>query len=636
MTTVNDRSMSTCDLLVIGSGAGGLSTAITAKKARARRDRAREGSRISAARPRSRAACCGFRGNRHAKHADIRPTRARPCALHAARDRRASTTQAAVEAFLDNGPRMVEFFERETEVEVRADALSRLPPRRAGRRRRRPLDRRRALRHARGLGKDMARLRPPLKTITFIGMMFNSSNADLKHFFRATKSLASVVVCRQAAGEPSEGTGALSARRAGDERQRARGAAREVGARPRHSDPHDTPARRSCSIEDGRVSGARRRGTARRAAHHGASRRGAGMRRLSARCRAHRAGLSASAARRRASVAHARRQHRRRRCSMAERVGGRVDIRFEDSPPPGCRSRACRCGDGEIGVFPHLLDRYKPGIIGVLRERQALHQRIELVPRRRRGDDRRLRGPARDGDVAGLRSRDDRASTASAMPSPRRCRSAACCATAISSRASTLAELARNAGIDAAGARSHGARVQPRRERRARPAFGRGSTSFNRYLGRPRAPAQPLRRADRQGAVLRGQGGDGRPRHLRRPRDQRRRRRCCKRRRQPIAGPLRRRQRPRQHHGRQLSRRRHHARAEHDLRLSHRDRIIAGPGADAQRRHQRIEERSMSAQTPGRPPHLHDPAAQDGRVHRGVRPARDANPAQVSRPPVGF
>src|SRR3989344_3593573 len=43
----------------------------------------------------------------------------------------------------------------------------------------------------RALGKDMARLKPPLKTITFIGMMFNSSNADLKHFFRATKSLTS-------------------------------------------------------------------------------------------------------------------------------------------------------------------------------------------------------------------------------------------------------------------------------------------------------------------------------------------------------------------------------------------------------------------------------------------------------------
>src|SRR5260370_3682854 len=44
---------------------------------------------------------------------------------------------------------------------------------------------------ARGLGDELKRLRPPLATITFIGMMFNSSNEDLKHFFRATRSLKS-------------------------------------------------------------------------------------------------------------------------------------------------------------------------------------------------------------------------------------------------------------------------------------------------------------------------------------------------------------------------------------------------------------------------------------------------------------
>ena len=40
-------------------------------------------------------------------------------------------------------------------------------------------------------GAEIGRLRPPLTTITFVGMMFNSSNADLKHFFNATRSLVS-------------------------------------------------------------------------------------------------------------------------------------------------------------------------------------------------------------------------------------------------------------------------------------------------------------------------------------------------------------------------------------------------------------------------------------------------------------
>src|SRR5690606_9669648 len=41
------------------------------------------------------------------------------------------------------------------------------------------------------LGPNLKRLSPPLSTITFMGMMFNSSNADIKHFFNATRSVSS-------------------------------------------------------------------------------------------------------------------------------------------------------------------------------------------------------------------------------------------------------------------------------------------------------------------------------------------------------------------------------------------------------------------------------------------------------------
>jgi succinate dehydrogenase/fumarate reductase flavoprotein subunit len=43
----------------------------------------------------------------------------------------------------------------------------------------------------RELGADRMRLRGPLETLTFLGMTFNSSNSELKHFFQATRSLAS-------------------------------------------------------------------------------------------------------------------------------------------------------------------------------------------------------------------------------------------------------------------------------------------------------------------------------------------------------------------------------------------------------------------------------------------------------------
>jgi hypothetical protein len=51
--------------------------------------------------------------------------------------------------------------------------------------------------------------------------------------------------------------------------------------------------------------------------------------------------------------------------NMAEALGATVDIRFKDAAAWMPVSRVIYA-NGEVGVFPHLLDRYKPGIIGVL------------------------------------------------------------------------------------------------------------------------------------------------------------------------------------------------------------------------------------------------------------------------------
>src|SRR4030095_1303338 len=51
--------------------------------------------------------------------------------------------------------------------------------------------------------------------------------------------------------------------------------------------------------------------------------------------------------------------------NMAEDVGAVVEIRFKD-PAAWMPVTRVDFGNGEIGVFPHLLDRYKPGVIGVL------------------------------------------------------------------------------------------------------------------------------------------------------------------------------------------------------------------------------------------------------------------------------
>lgn len=94
---------------------------------------------------------------------------------------------AFVDAYLDYGPEMLRFLEQNTEVKFTASLYPDYHPDAPG-----GVTIGRSVTAAaydgRRLGKEFRRLRPPLKTITFMGMMFNSSNNDLKHFFNATRS----------------------------------------------------------------------------------------------------------------------------------------------------------------------------------------------------------------------------------------------------------------------------------------------------------------------------------------------------------------------------------------------------------------------------------------------------------------
>lgn len=97
-----------------------------------------------------------------------------------------------VDAFLENGPRMVDFFEQKTALKFVAvpefsDYHPTAPGGRPGGRSilAAPFD-------AGELGKEIKRLRPPLREITFVGMMFNASQ-EVSHFFNCTRSLRSAV-----------------------------------------------------------------------------------------------------------------------------------------------------------------------------------------------------------------------------------------------------------------------------------------------------------------------------------------------------------------------------------------------------------------------------------------------------------
>ncbi len=87
---------------------------------------------------------------------------------------------------------------------------------------------------------------------------------------------------------------------------------------------------------------------------------------------------------------------------MAENWAVPWQLRFRDRRH-GCRYRSVPFARRPFGVFPHLLDRYKPGIIGVLRSGQRFTNESNSYHDVGAAMIRRLRGRAGDGDVADLR-----------------------------------------------------------------------------------------------------------------------------------------------------------------------------------------------------------------------------------------
>jgi hypothetical protein len=388
--------------------------------------------------------------------------------------------EEAVATFIQKGPEMVEFFERETSMKFVPTLYPDYHPTQQG-----GVDIGRSILAApydiRGLGKDMERLKLPLRSITFIGMMFNSSNADLKHFFRATKSLTSFLyVARRLASHLKElilyrraiqvtSGNALAARLAKS--------ALDLGIPILTS----TPVRQLLT-SGGHVTGVLASGTD--GEHQLLARHGVVLA-----C----GGFPHDVKRITQAYPHLRRGHQHLSptpksntgdgCNMAEQVGGVVDIRFKE-PSAWMPVSKVDFGGGETGVFPHLLDRYKPGIIGVLSNGHRFTNESNSY---------------HDVGAALHRACSNMKETAMWL---------ICDKTALSKyglgyvkpapmpigsfirngyliKGNTLAELAKNAGIDSTGLEQTVREYNKDAERGADPAFGRGSTSFNRYLADP-------------------------------------------------------------------------------------------------------------------------------------------------------
>jgi len=476
-----------CDLLVVGSGAAGLATAITARKA-GLDVLVVEKEPVFGGTTAFSGGVMWVPGNPVSRRAGIQDAR------EAARRYLQSETgeffdTAAADAFLEHGPEAIEFFERETSVRFVPTLYPDYHPTMPG-----GVDIGRAILAApfdiRELGAEMARLRPPLETITFIGMMFNSSNADLKHFFRATKSLTSamyvarrlvkhmVELVRYRRGVMVTSGNALAARLAKS--------AFDLGI-PLWTEAPAT----ALTTAQGRVVGA----TVHRQGRAVAVRARRGVVLASG-------GFAHDVARLKRAYPHVARggEH----CSpvptgntgdgarLAEGVGGTVPIRYPNAAAWMPVSRV-PFKDGRTGVFPHLLDRYKPGVIGVLRngerfcnESESYHDVGEAMIKAcaALGDGRETamwlvcdaKAMARYG-LGYVKP--------APMPHGRFLKNG------YLFRGDTLEALARSAGIDPAGLARTVARFNEDAAHGEDHQFERGRTSFNRYLADPEVEPNP-------------------------------------------------------------------------------------------------------------------------------------------------
>lgn len=344
-----------CDVLVLGSGAAGLATAVTAAK-HGLNVSILEKENVFGGTTAFSGGVLWIPGNALAYARGIVDERdsARAYLRHEIGN---FYDVDSVEAYLENGPKMLDFFESETEVQFLPTDYPDYHPDAPG-----GVDIGRSVVAApydiRKLGTEVARLRRPLEAITFMGMMFNSTNRELRHFFNVTKSARSaayvakrlgqhiIALLRYGRGVEVTGGNAL--------------VARLVRTALNEGVPIITGARtRELIVEEGRVTGAR-------VDVDGSEVTFSARLGVVLAC----GGFSHAAAKTRSAFPHLSQGGEHLSLTPESNTGD--GIGFAESAGARFQSRLSQAAawmpassiPGH-GPYPHIVDRYKPGVIAV-------------------------------------------------------------------------------------------------------------------------------------------------------------------------------------------------------------------------------------------------------------------------------
>jgi len=471
-----DQETFDCDVLVIGTGASGMSTAVTAASQGLKVLVVEKEPRFGGTTARS-GGWLWIPGTRLATEQGIHEP------AGAARDymKHEATTHfdaARVDAFLEYGPKAVEFFTRDTPVQFDMPAVfpdyhaEAVGGQQGGRSMvTRPFD-------GRELGQRIKYLAPALPELTVFGMMLGSGK-EIKHFMRAFKSVESFVyvtkrlslhlldVLRHGRGMTLTNGNALAGRLAK--------AAMDLDIPVWLSSPVQ-----KLVVEFDGVAGAIVLSEGKRIRVN--AKRGVVLA-----C----GGFPHDVERRKQLFPHAPTGKEHFSPSpeantgdglrLAEAVGGRVDGTIPNAAawvPASVTTRP----DGSKGVMPHFIDRAKPGVISVTpkgkrftNEGNSYHDFVQAMVAANKGEPEISAWLLCDHRV--LRNYGLGCVAPFPLPFGRHLR------TGYLKRGATIGELAKNIGIESAVLQATVDEFNRDAAKGEDPAFGKGSKAYNRYQG---------------------------------------------------------------------------------------------------------------------------------------------------------